>query len=81
MTNLAVPQQHVRRRSYSGSFTGQDEGPRQRRPSAEHYLSKDRFGFNPLIQKLSNKIVLEVIIGLVLVLLIVLILSLYRLLT
>ena len=82
LTNLAVPDHGVRRRSFSGPFSGQtDTEFSQRRQSADQRSSKDRFGFNPLIQKLSNKTVVEIIIGMVLTLIVVLVVSLFRLIT
>ena len=82
LTNLAVPDHGVRRRSFSGPFPVQSDTEfSQRWQLADHRSSKDKFGFNPLIQKLSNKTAVEIIIGMVLTLIVVLVVSLFRLIT
>ena len=80
LTNLTVPDQRVRRRSYSGPITGQqDKEPFTRRHSTDRQYSKDKF--NPLMQKYSNRTVMEFLIGMVLIFIVVLIVSLFRLIT
>ena len=82
LTNLSVPEADIRRRSYSGPFGAQDSDPVQRRKSStSSKLPQDKFGFNPLIQKLSNKCLFKVLFGMIALFIVVLLVSIYRLLT
>ena len=88
--SLAVPGQSRRRNSlntltgpYLCERRGSCSGPSSGKPadSRRKLLSRDKFGFNPLIDKLNKGHVRKILTGLVLLFVIVLLISLLRILT
>lgn len=81
LNNLTVPTPEERRNSLPGYFSGGNNECLVRRKSSTSLATKDRYGFDPVEKKLSNRCVMKVICGMTLLFVLVFLLSLYKLMT